>query len=51
MAWLLQEPRPTPAQDAWIALGYLVVFGSVISFTAYVTALKQLPTKIVMTYA
>jgi len=51
MAWLLGEPRPTPAQDAWIALGYLIIFGSVISFTAYVTALKQLPTKIVMTYA
>jgi len=51
MALLLGEPRPTPAQDAWFALGYLVFFGSVISFTAYVTALKQLPTKIVMTYA
>ncbi|MBE9524605.1 MAG: EamA family transporter, partial [Chloroflexi bacterium] len=51
MAWLLQEPRPTPSQDAWIALAYLVIFGSVISFTAYVTALKQLPTQIVMTYA
>ena len=51
MAWLLQEPRPSPAQDAMIALVYLVIFGSVISFTAYVTALKQLPTKIVMTYA
>jgi drug/metabolite transporter (DMT)-like permease len=51
MAWLMHEPRPSPAQDAWIALGYLVIFGSVISFTAYVTALKQLPTKIVMTYA
>ncbi|MEN8172520.1 MAG: EamA family transporter [Chloroflexota bacterium] len=51
MVWLLNEPRPAPAPDAWIALGYLVIFGSVISFTAYVTALKQLPTKIVMTYA
>ncbi len=51
MAWLLKEPLPTPSQDAWIALVYLILFGSVISFTAYVTALKQLPTKIVMTYA
>jgi drug/metabolite transporter (DMT)-like permease len=45
-----QEPRPTPALDAWLAWAYLVVFGT-IAFISYVTVLQILPTKIVMTYA
>ena len=36
--------------EAWLALGYLILFGSILAFTAYVTALKTLPIKIVMTY-
>lgn len=48
---LLNEPLPTPTQEAWLAWGYLVVFGSLFAFTAYVTALRLLPTRIVMTYA
>ena len=48
---VLGEPLPTPAADAWLAFVYLVVFGSLLAFTAYVTALQQLPTKIVVTYA
>lgn len=47
---LMKEPVPHPTTEAWLALGYLVLFGSVIAFTAYVTALKTLPIKIVMTY-
>jgi drug/metabolite transporter (DMT)-like permease len=47
---LMREPAPHPTIEAWLALGYLVVFGSVIAFTAYVTSLKNLPIKIVMTY-
>lgn len=48
---LLKEPWPTPTQEAWLAWGYLVVFGSLFAFTSYVTALRLLPTRIVMTYA
>lgn len=51
VALLLEEPLPTPTQEAWLAWGYLVIFGSLFAFTAYVTALRRLPTPIVMTYA
>ena len=47
----LREPRPAPVAEAWIAWGYLVVFGSVLGFTSYVQALNLLPAKIVFTYA
>jgi drug/metabolite transporter (DMT)-like permease len=50
MAWLTGEPRPTPTAEAWLAWGYLVVFGSLLAFTSYVVALQLLPTSIVMTY-
>ena len=36
---------------AWMALVYLIIFGSVIAFTSYINALKLLPINIVMTYA
>jgi drug/metabolite transporter (DMT)-like permease len=45
------EPWPTPTAASWVAWGYLVIFGSVIAFTAYVTALRALPLPVVMTYA
>ncbi len=48
---LLKEPLPTPTGEAWIAWAYLVIIGSLFAFTAYVTALRLLPTRIVMTYA
>lgn len=44
------EPAPAPDGEAWLAWLYLVVFGT-LAFTSYVTALKLLPTRIVMTYA
>lgn len=47
---LLKEPLPAPAQDAWLAWVYLVIFGT-LAFISYVTALRRLPTRIVMTYA
>jgi drug/metabolite transporter (DMT)-like permease len=47
----LGEPAPHPTLTAWIALGYLVVFGSVIAFTSYIFALQLLPINIAMTYA
>ena len=51
MVLLRGEPLPTPTGQAWLAWGYLTVFGSVIAFTAYMTTLQRLPYRIVMTYA
>lgn len=45
------EPWPTPTVEAWGALVYLIVAGSIIAFTAYVRTLHLLPTHIAMTYA
>ena len=49
--WIRQEPLPTPTGEAWLAWGYLVLFGSVIAFTSYMATLKLLPYQIVTTYA
>jgi len=35
----------------WLALGYLVVFGSMLAFTAYVWLLNNVPISLVATYA
>ncbi len=51
LAWVTAEPAPQPTHEAWLAWGYLVVFGSVIAYTAYVTALRALPLPVLMTYA
>lgn len=48
---LTNEPAPHPTVEAWWAWGYLVIFGSVLAFTAFVVALRRLPMPIVMTYA
>lgn len=48
---LVREPKPTPTTEAWIAWGYLVVFGSIVAFSSYVRVLRLLPTSIAMTYA
>lgn len=37
--------------DAWIAWGYLVVFGSMVGYTAYVWLLANAPISLVATYA
>jgi drug/metabolite transporter (DMT)-like permease len=37
--------------QSWAAMGYLVLFGSLISFIAYIYALKNLPTEQVSIYA
>jgi drug/metabolite transporter (DMT)-like permease len=47
----MREPLPVPTPEAWVAWGYLVVFGSLIAFTAFVSALQQLPASLVTTYA
>lgn len=46
-----REPWPTPTSEAWGALTYLIIAGSIIAFTAYVQTLRLLPTHIAMTYA
>lgn len=46
-----REPLPAPTGEAWLAWVYLVVFGSVAAFTAYMTSLRRLPYGVVMTYA
>jgi drug/metabolite transporter (DMT)-like permease len=46
-----REPLPTPSLESWGALGYLIVAGSIVSFTSYIRALHALPTSVVMTYA
>jgi drug/metabolite transporter (DMT)-like permease len=45
------EPRPAPTTEAWLAWGYLVVFGSLVAFTSYMVTLRRLPYSVVMTYA
>jgi len=50
MSRLAGEPLPTPTRESWLALIFLALVGSVLAFTAYVTALKNLPIHVVMTY-
>ncbi len=51
IALIVGERLPTPTVQAWLAWGYLVVFGSLLAFTSFVTALQVLPTSLVTTYA
>lgn len=51
LLWALNEPRPTPTPEAWLAWGYLVVFGGILAYTSYVTAVRILPSNVLMTYA
>jgi drug/metabolite transporter (DMT)-like permease len=51
VALLSREPAPAPVSDAWMAWGYLIVFGGVFAFTSFVKALRLLPINVVMTYA
>lgn len=49
--WATSEPWPQPIPSAWISWAYLVIAGSVISFTSYVIAVRTLPFTVVTTYA
>jgi len=51
IALIVGEKLPTPTTEAWMAWGYLVVFGSLLAFTSFVSALQLLPTSLVTTYA
>ncbi|MFL6108877.1 MAG: EamA family transporter [Marmoricola sp.] len=54
VAGLLRGERPHPldySAHIWLAWGYLVVFGSMLAFTAYVWLLGNAPISLVATYA
>lgn len=48
---LTGEPTPHPTPEAWLAWGYLVVFGSLLAFTAFIAMLRLLPANLAMTYS
>ncbi len=48
---ILGEKWSPLSREAWLAWGYLLIFGSIWAFTSYVRAIKLLPVKIVSTYA
>ena len=50
LALVFREPLPTPNATAWLAFAFLLVFGSLISFVSFLTALHSLPTRVVFTY-
>lgn len=50
-ALAFREPLPHPTPEAWLAWGYLVVFGSLLAFSSFIVALRLLPTSVAMTYA
>jgi drug/metabolite transporter (DMT)-like permease len=47
----LREPLPRPTASAWLGFAFLLVFGSLISFTSFLKALQLLPTRVVFTYS
>ncbi len=51
LSLITKENFQSPPLEAWLAWGYLVVFGSVIAFTSFINVLQILPTNIVMTYS
>jgi len=51
LSLLTGETWHTPVAEAWGALGYLIVAGSVLAFTSYIRVLHLLPINVVMTYA
>ena len=50
MSLAFAEPLPRPTASAWLGFGFLLVFGSLVSFTSFLKALQLLPTRIVFTY-
>jgi drug/metabolite transporter (DMT)-like permease len=51
LIFLTGEEIPQPTKEAYLAWGYLIVFGSIIGFTAFVSMVRDLPTSLAMTYA
>jgi len=42
---------PAASRSAWLGLGYLIVFGAIVGFTAFAYAIHELPASTVGTYA
>jgi drug/metabolite transporter (DMT)-like permease len=42
---------PQASHSAWLGLGYLIVFGAIVGFTAFAYAIHELPASTVGTYA
>lgn len=51
LSFAFHESYAMPSFNAVLAWGYLVIFGSVFAFTAYINAVKLLPINISMTYS
>ena len=51
LSLIFREPTPNPTATAWLGFAFLLVFGSLISFTSFLKALHLLPTRLVFTYA
>ncbi|HEM55762.1 MAG TPA: EamA family transporter, partial [Thermodesulfobium narugense] len=51
LSQFFHESYTLPGLNAILACAYLVLFGSVLAFTAYINAVKLLPINISMTYA
>jgi len=51
MALLLGEPWPHPTRQAWLAWGYLVLFGSIIAYSFLHRSRRNFPATIAMTFA
>lgn len=47
----IADPLTSIPWQSWASIGYLVVFGSIVSFIAYLYALQKLPTEQVSIYA
>lgn len=45
------ESWPHASGKAWIAITYLILFGSILAFSAFINALNLLPINIAMTYS
>jgi drug/metabolite transporter (DMT)-like permease len=50
LSFSFREPMPNPTGTAWLGFAFLLVFGSLISFTSFLKALHMLPTRLVFTY-
>jgi drug/metabolite transporter (DMT)-like permease len=48
---LLGERWTMPTLQGWLALAYLIVFGSLLAYTSFILAVKLLPVSLVTTYA
>lgn len=51
MMLITQESWPHPTHRAWLAWGYLVIFGSIIAYSSYINVVKNFSPAASMTFA